>query len=328
MPISGKYTLLELGKRGMNMAELALKDLLYEMKNAEYLVEEDELEYSKKIEAVAKKVCDSENIRILLIAGPSASGKTTTASLISDKIKSLGEKSIVVSLDNFYRNADDKKYPRMEDGSPDYESPYALDTDLLLKTIGDIIAGRTFDVPKYDFKIGKRTEIAHYSSFADGCVILEGIHGLNPIFSDPFPKENVLKVFISVSTNINEDGKRILSGRKLRFVRRMVRDNLYRGTDAYRTISMWLNVLKGEDTYLYPYKKLADFSFDTFHKFEPAVMKTYTDKLLTEEVCAYSEYANTVAKALKKIPSLDSNIVPDSSLIREFIPGGMYEDLY
>ncbi len=310
------------------MAELALTELLYELKTPDALVAEDELEYSKKIEDVAKKVCESENIRVVLLAGPSGSGKTTTANLISDKIKSLGEKSIVVSLDNFYRDADDKKYPRLEDGTRDFESPYALDLDDLIKTLGCIIAGEEFDVPTYDFKLGRRVEVTHYPSYADGCVIIEGIHGLNPILSDPFPKENVLKLFVSVSTNINEDGKRILSGRKLRFVRRMVRDNLYRAADAYRTIAMWQNVLLGEDKYLYPYKKLADLSFDTFHNFELAVLKPYAEMLLTKDVCEHSGYANTVAVALAKIPALESSIVPETSLIREFIPGGIYEDLY
>lgn len=310
------------------MSELALKELLYDLKNPSAIVAEDELEYSKKIEDIAKKVCEAENIRVVLLAGPSASGKTTTANLISDKIKSLGEKSIVVSLDNFYRDADDKKYPRLEDGTRDFESPYALDIDDLIKTLGCIIEGKEFDVPTYDFKQGRRVDVTHYPSYADGCVIIEGIHGLNPILSDPFPKENVLKLFVSVSTNINDDGKRMLSGRKIRFLRRMVRDNLYRAADAYTTIAMWQNVLLGEDKYLYPYKKLADLSFDTFHNFELAVLKPYAEMLLTGEVCEHSGYAHTVASALAKIPSLESKIVPETSLIREFIPGGIYEDLY
>ena len=310
------------------MAELSLNTLLEKLNSPEELVAEDEIIYREKVESVAKRVCDSGKIRVILLAGPSASGKTTTANLISDKIKSLGEKSTVVSLDNFYRDADDPKYPRLPDGTRDFESPEALDLDELIGTLRNIIEGREFSVPRYDFKVGGRVDITHYPSYGDGCVIIEGIHGLNPILSDPFPKENVLKVFVSVSTNINENGERILSGRKLRFVRRMVRDNIYRASDAYRTISMWKNVLLGEDEHLYPYKNLADIMFDTFHTFEPAIMKPYAEKLLTDEVCRHSEYANTVAEALRKMPSWDSAVVPETSLIREFIPGGIYEDLY
>ena len=310
------------------MPELALDELLEKLKKEKDLVDFDECEYNKRIEEVANAVTASGKIRIILLAGPSASGKTTTANLISDKIKSLGKKSTVVSLDNFYRDATDPKYPRLPDGGRDFENPEALDLDMLIKTLGDIIAGREFFVPKYDFKVGGKVSFTEYPSYADGCVIIEGIHGLNPILSDPFDEDVVLKVFVSVSTNINENGKRILSGRKLRFVRRLVRDSLYRASDADRTLSMWENVLHGEDRYLYPYKELADIKFKTFHTFEPAVMRPFAEKLLTDDVCDRSPYAKTVKCALDKMPSWDSEVVPKNSLIREFIPGGIYEHLY
>ncbi len=310
------------------MPEITLDNLLAKLKSPEECVKLEEAEYNKKIEYVAKTITDAGTVRVILLAGPSASGKTTTANLISDEIKRQGQKSVVVSLDNFYRDADDPKYPRLSDGSRDFESPYALNLDNLLKTLDNIVNGKPFSVPRYDFKVGGAVGVSEYPSYADGCVIIEGIHGLNPILSDPFPKDKVLKVFVSVSTNITEKGRVILSGRKLRFVRRMVRDNIYRASDAYRTIEMWENVLKGEDKYLYPYKPLADIKFDTFHTFEPGVMKPFAEKLLTEEVCKSSQYARTVASAMSKMISLPETIVPEDSLIREFIPGGIYEHLY
>jgi uridine kinase len=311
------------------MAELALKDLLKKLKEPAELIARDEGQYAEKVASVAERVCSSESIRVVLLAGPSGSGKTTTANLICDKIKSLDKKCTVVSLDNFYRDADDPRYPLLEDGTRDFESPYALDLDVLLESLGNIIAGKEFSVPRYDFKVGGRVETTAYESYADGCVIIEGIHALNPILSDPFPRQSVLKLFVSVSTNINNVfHRRILSGRKLRFVRRMVRDNLYRGADAMRTLSMWENVLRGEDKYLYPFKELADVKFDTFHTFEPAVMKPFAQKLLTKEVISHSAYAKTVARALSRLPALDASLVPETSLIKEFIPGGIYEDLY
>lgn len=310
------------------MAELELKNLLYDMKDPEGLVRDAELEYFSKLRALSEKICDSGNIRILLLAGPSASGKTTTANILADMLQERGKKSTVVSLDNFYRDSNDKKYPKLEDGTRDRESPYALDLDMLRGVIADIIAGREFDVPRYDFEKGIRAELEHYSSYDGGCVIIEGLHALNPIISDSFPKEKVLKVFVSVSTNINDGNRRILSGRRLRFVRRVVRDSIYRATTAASTVAMWQKVLCGEDMYLYPFKKLADVRFDTFHAFEPAVLKTYAEKLLTAELRGKSEYVNNIAKVLDIMPSYDSGIVPDTSLIREFIPGGVYEDLY
>ena len=315
-------------RKEKKMAEITVNELLSKMKDPEHLVELDEKIYFEKVSQVAESVAADKNIRIILLSGPSASGKTTTANLIADRIRELGERSAVVSLDNFYRDATDPKYPRLPDGTRDFESPYALDLDMLLETLGDIIAGEEFTVPRYDFKVGGKVAFEKYPSFADGCVIIEGIHGLNPILSDPFPKESVLKVFVSVSTNINENGKRILSGRKLRFVRRLVRDNLYRAAEAERTLDMWDNVLKGEDKYLYPYKDLADIRFDTFHTFEPGIMKPFAEKLLTPEVTSKNKYAATVASAISKMPVLDEALIPNTSLIREFIPGGKYEHLY
>ncbi len=208
------------------MAELELKNMLDMLVDPTGLISRDEIEYSEKIVGVAQRIVESKGIRAVLLAGPSGSGKTTTANLISDKIKAMGVKSMVVSLDDFYRDATDPKYPRLSDGTRDFESPLALDLDALIGALGNIVSGKPFSVPKYDFKVGGRVGITEYSDMADGCVIIEGIHGLNPLLSDPFPKERVLKLFVSVSTNINQGDRRILSGRKLRFVRRLVRDSI------------------------------------------------------------------------------------------------------
>ncbi len=310
------------------MAELYITELLDRLSRPAEAIAEAEAAYEKRIAEVAERVVRDKDIRIILLAGPSGSGKTTTANLISDRIKSLGERSMVVSLDDFYRNTFDPDYPKLKNGTNDFESPDALDTKLLVGAIGNIIAGDSFSIPKYDFKRGGRAGATEYASFSDGCVIIEGLHALNPRFSDPFPKECVLKVFVSVSTNINDNIGRILSGKKMRFVRRLVRDSIYRNSDAERTLSMWANVLKGENEYLYPFKETADLRFDTFHIFEPGVMRPYLDDLLTDEVISANPYARIVMDAMRDIPAIDENLVPQTSLIREFIRGGIYEDLY
>ena len=117
---------------------------------------------------------------------------------------------------------------------------------------------------------------------------------MNPKIFEHLPKEKILRIFISVSTNINKNGERIISGRKMRFVRRMVRDSLYRGADAERTLEMWVNVLNGEDKYLYPYRNNADIDFDTFHSFEPSIMRPYVVSLISDELAERSPYAKTV----------------------------------
>jgi uridine kinase len=154
------------------------------------------------------------------------------------------------------------------------------------------------------------------------------LHAINPRISSLLPKERLLKIFISVSTNINNNGERILSGRKIRFVRRMVRDSIYRNADAKRTLSMWKNVLRGEDLYLYPHRDNADVSFDTFHEFELGIMRPFVLNLISEELARENSYAKTVRDALLSVHPIDLSLLPESSLIREFVPGGMYENLY
>ena len=292
------------------------------------MIRREEITYHAEVRAIAERVAENESIKLILLAGPSGSGKTTTANLLSDAIKSLGEESMVISLDDFYKPHGDPTYPRCADGSHDYECPEALDLDYLRKTLGDITENKPFTVPKYDFKTGDRAAINEYPPVNHGCVIIEGLHALNPTISDSLPKERILKVFVSVSTNINVDGDRILSGRKIRFVRRLVRDSIYRGADAERTLAMWKGVLAAEDIYLYPYKATADIAFDTYHTFELGVMKPFAEELLTEELADKDGYVGTVLEAIRQIETIDIDLVPDNSLIREFIPGGIYEHLY
>ncbi len=292
------------------------------------MIRREEITYHAKIREIAERVTNDGKIKLILLAGPSGSGKTTSANLISDAIKEFGVSSSVVSLDDFYKTHGDPQYPKCDDGTHDYECPEALDLDMIRKTLEDITENRPYSVPKYDFKTGARTSVTEYPPVGSGCVIIEGLHALNPTISDALPKERILKVFVSVSTNISVEGKRILSGRKVRFIRRLVRDHLYRGADAKRTLDMWRGVLAAEDVYLYPYKSDADVAFDTFHTFELGVMKPFADGLLVGGDLVSDPYVKVVIEALKKIEPVDIDLVPDNSLIREFIPGGIYEHLY
>ena len=285
-------------------------------------------EYHTRVDRISDYVISHERVKVILIAGPSGSGKTTSANLIKDAITKKGRPTIVVSLDDFYRDSTDPDYPLQPDGDRDYECPESLHLDEIASTLLAISQGEPFYIPRYDFKVGGRVELNRHEPVANGCVIIEGLHALNPRISKDLPSESVVKIFISVSTNVCENGTPILSGRKMRFLRRMVRDNLYRGADAARTLSMWHDVLAAEDVYLYPYKATADLAFDTFHEFELGVLRSHALRLLTDEIVESDPYAAVVRAAVEKAAFLDERIVPEDSLIREFIPGGKYEDIY
>jgi len=311
------------------MPELNVADINRLVINSpEELIRQSEEEYHALVERVACKITSDKNIRILLLAGPSGSGKTTTANLLCDRIKSHGEGCIVVSLDDFYRSFDDPGYPKLADGSHDCETVEALDIPILRESLGNIAQSREFLLPKYDFKSSSRGEVSLHPPMPDGCVIIEGLHALNPRVFSALPAECVFKLFISVSTNITDGNERILSGRKIRFIRRMVRDSLYRNASAERTLSMWKNVLIGEDKYLYPNRVYADMSFNTFHPFELSVMRRFVEALISEELAESDPYVKTVLEAAKRAEPMDISLVPETSLIREFIPGGKYEFLY
>ena len=292
------------------------------------LIRRSEERYKNFTDEIATRVAENENIRIILLAGPSGSGKTTTANLLADGIRKKGLFSTVISLDDFYRDSTDPRYPRLPNGERDFETVDALSLADIESTLLSISRGEDFSVHKYDFKLGRRTSTKKHPKISHGCVIIEGLHALNPKISAHLPSDKVLKIFISVSVNIEDGGVRILSGRKLRFARRMVRDSLYRGADAEVTLKLWENVRAGEDKYLYPFRSLADVEFNTFHAFEPCVMRKYAESLISNELAEKNEYAGIVLSALRRAEPIDEALIPDDSLMREFIIGGIYEEFY
>ena len=288
-----------------------------------------ERDYHSQIQKLAKSLVRNKDIHIVLLAGPSGSGKTTTANMLKDKIINNGRTADVVSLDNFYKNREE--YPLDENGKPDWETVYALDIELVKKCLKEINENGKTNIPIFDFPTQKRSEkVEKIDVGKDGVLIIEGLHALNPVFTDDLNSENLFKVFVSVSTGIkNDEETEIISGIEIRMFRRTTRDSIYRGFSGANTLGVWQSVLDGELKYLYPYKPLADCKINTFHSFEVFVYADYIRNEMANDIEEMKPSKFFPAyKKLLELPGISADDLPATSLIKEFVPGGIYAKIY
>lgn len=279
--------------------------------------------YRQRLEGVVARLLSEPERRIILLAGPSSSGKTTTASLLREMLGAAGHPAATVSLDDFYRALDEPDYPRHPDGSYDYEAPDAIDIAEVHDCLETVLRGEVYPLPRFDFmKKARAPERTPLAIPDGGYLIVEGLHALNPRLSVGLARERLFKLFISVSTNIFEDGEDtpFLTGRKIRFMRRMSRDRLYRASSAAETYTMWQSVRAGEENYLYPFRDLADVCLDTFHPYEVGILRPHIERLLSAPDAPRNPYVDDIRRGLLKFPPLDDALVPATSLLREFLP--------
>lgn len=284
------------------------------------LIEKCEQRYSNIIASVSKTICGKGERQVVMLAGPSSSGKTTTARKICEECKKNGVHTFVLSLDDFYLNRDD--IPLLHDGTRDFETVYALDLDYFTEIVNALLRGETVKTPIFDFVTGtrKQNEYNEITLGSKDVVIIEGLHALNPIITDKI-SGNLFKIYISVSSRIyNQKGKIILNKRNLRFVRRLVRDYKFRGSSADYTYTLWKNVTYGEDKYLFPYRDNADIKINTVHLYEPCVLKKQALEILQSEISDDFAYdVQRLRDALNKFEDIDEMYVPKDSLLREFL---------
>lgn len=282
-----------------------------------------ELRYAKQIHDIADRINEEfQDHSLILLAGPSASGKTTTAGMLSKQLRLRGRDSITVSLDDFYKKRGD--YPMRPDGLPDYESVYSLDLPFMTESLTALIQTGKADLPKYDFSVGERSPERRSVSLGKRDVaIVEGIHALNPLISDYLPKEYVLKLYVNVSSRVFSEEKASFSlfRRDIRLIRRLCRDNRFRGTSPERTFEMWHAVVEGEFKYLFPYENTADIKIDSFHLYEPAVFRDEAIFMLAkiDESSRYYEYTRRLMDSLNDFTTVEREEVPCYSLLREFL---------
>ncbi len=304
-------------------------DLNEKIENGQYqeLIQLSEALHEKKIAQIADMI-KKQHKRIILIAGPSSSGKTTFARRLCIQLKVNGLNPMYLGTDDYFVEREDT--PLDEHGERDYENLQALDIQLFNDNMNDLLAGRQVDLPTFDFITGHKEYGRRLTSIrSDQPVVIEGIHALNEDLTPYIPKEEKFKIYISPLTQLNIDAHNRIPTTDERMLRRMVRDNLYRGHDAQSTINSWPKVRAGEDKNIFPYSGEADVLFNSYHVYEIAVLKKYAQPLLAKITPEEPEYAEAVRmlKFLRFFRTIeDDSIIAGNSIIREFIGGSIFVD--
>ena len=263
--------------------------------------------------------------RVVLIAGPSSSGKTTSSKRLAIQLMTNYIVPKVVELDNYFVNREHT--PRDEKGDYDYESLYALDLEQFNKDITDLLAGKEVAMPTYNFKTGEREYLGNTLKLEQGDILLmEGIHGLNPELTQLIPNEQKFRVFVSALTTLNIDDHNWIGTYDNRLLRRIIRDHKYRGCSALETIQRWPSVRRGEDKWIMPFHENADAMFNSSLLFELSVMRNYALPILQQVPSSTPEYAEAsrLIKFLNYFEPLDEKEIPSTSLLREFLGGSSF----
>lgn len=289
--------------------------------NASEMVKRSEQRYADEIAAAAEQIFAQRETRpVVLVSGPSGSGKTTTANRIARLLKDMGCGAHSISMDNYFKTLTPEEHELSDRGEFDYESPKRMDADLFKEHLLKISRAEPIDIPTFDFATQQSKKGMTLKINRGDIVILEGIHALNPLVTGDSESYTTC-VYVSVRTRIEADNGDLLHPSKIRLMRRLIRDKLYRGRSIAETFEFFRSVERGEDLYIMPFKYRADFDIDTFAPYEPLI---YRDILLPELETVGAQYADyerysDIERFLRELSSLPRNIVPENSLIREFI---------
>lgn len=282
--------------------------------------------HEKKIAYLADQISQNPLIKVVLISGPSSSGKTTFAQRLSIQLKVNGKNPVYIGLDDYFF---EDKVPLDENGKPDYESIEAIEVELFNKQLKDLLEGKEVVLPRFNFVERKRTFERPVKLEKNDIIIIEGIHGLNSRLTPMIPDENKFKIYVSALTHLNLDKHNRIQTTDYRILRRIVRDARTRGASAKRTISMWPSVRNGEEKNIFPYQEMADAMFNSALIYELAVLKKYAVPLLrtiTREDEEYSEAQRLLHFLSFILPIEDEREIPPQSIIREFIGGSCFYD--
>ena len=297
-------------------------------KHAPLLINVVEALHNKMFAGIASQIAERYHqggARVVLIAGPSSSGKTTSSLRLAIQLVTNCIMPQVIALDNYFVDRDNT--PLDEFGEKDFESLYALDLELLNHDINALLAGEEVDMPTYNFETGKREYRGNKMQLADNEILLmEGIHGLNPELTSQIPEHQKFRLFVSALTTLSIDDHNWIGTFDNRLLRRIIRDYKYRGLNAQQTIARWASVRRGEEKWIMPFHENADAMFNSSLLFELSVMRNYAEPILREVPVNTPEYAeaNRLLKFLSYFEPLDEKDIPSTSLLREFLGGSTF----
>ncbi len=290
------------------------------------LIRINEALHEKKIAQIADMITESkDNKRIVLISGPSSSGKTTFANRLAIQLRVNGKRPVTISMDNYFLNREDT--PRDEDGEYDFEAIEALDVELFNRQLNDLINSREVEIPIYNFIKGCRECVGQKLRIDDDqIIIIEGIHGLNEKLTSSIPRERKFKIYVSALTSMNIDDHNRIPTTDTRMIRRIVRDYKFRGSSALSTIKRWPSVRRGEKRNIFPFQEEADIMFNSALIYELGVLKPFAEPLLAEIDNSYEEYseAKRLIEFLSYFLPVEPDEIPSNSILREFIGGSCF----
>lgn len=284
-----------------------------------------EADHEKRLVEVAQKICKNPKIKIVLVAGPSSSGKTTFAQKLNIHLKISGKHSRIITMDNYFKDRDNT--PLGKDGKPDFENLSAMEVELFEQQMNDLINGKEVDMPIYDFKLGKKIYGKNILKLTEeDILIVEGIHALNPKVSEDIDKDSKFKIYVAPVVTLSLDHFTKVSSTDTRLIRRIVRDADSRGHGVEKTLEMWPKVRKGEEDNIFPYVNTANYIYNTSLIYELGVIKTFAQLLLlqVEETSEYYKDARRLYKLLENFKSIETGEIPVNSIIREFIGNGCF----
>ena len=279
----------------------------------------------KKIANIAEDIANRQGVKLVLLAGPSSSGKTTSCKRLSIQLAVNGLKPLQISLDDYFVDRD--RTPKDDNGEYDFESIYALNLDLLNEQFNALFRGEEVELPKYDFPSGKSVKSGKKLKMEpNNVLVVEGIHALNPELTAHIPQEQIYRVYASALTTILLDNHNYIPTTDNRLLRRIIRDYKYRGVSAQETIHRWPSVRAGENKWIFPYQENADAMFNTAMLYELSVIKMQAEPLLQQvpENCEEHAEAYRLLKFLKYFKGIPYNNLPPTSLLREFLGGSSF----